>query len=126
MILYTHLGKMGKYPGFSKQSTDALRRLAERYSRGEILVSTTARLLDYTQMLNTIDWTVEKAAGADIISVSTDRRYSCVDGLTFNVASGHDYKLKVNGHFVRTDIDSLSSMGRRAFGLAWKKLAYSL
>ena len=50
-VLYTHLGK-SRDPGrrFPPETVAALKRLAERFRRGEILVLTTRRLLDYLAM----------------------------------------------------------------------------
>ena len=50
-ILYTHIGKrVGNPELLPRQTRDSLEFLAERYQQGDILVTSTKRLLDYHQM----------------------------------------------------------------------------
>ena len=59
MIIYTHLGKNQGYPYLSKRTRDALRLLEEAYQRGDIYVTTTAKLLKYYVNRKYLNWHVE-------------------------------------------------------------------
>jgi hypothetical protein len=53
MVLYTHIAN--GFP-FASDDLDALRRLAEKFHRREILVATTARLLEYALVSSQLRW----------------------------------------------------------------------
>ena len=124
MILYTHLGKMLRNEGFPCDAENALRCLSERYRDGEILVTTTSRLLGYSQMLKTIQWEVIAAGDVSTISVSTDGDNNHVEGLAFEVPDQRTFKISVDGHFVDAEVQGASSPGRCVLGIPWKKLQY--
>ena len=124
MILYTHLGKMLRNEGFPSDAEDALRGLSARYRDGEILVTTTSRLLRYSQMLKTIQWEVIDDGDVSTISVSTDGDNDHVEGLAFEVSDRRTFKISVDGHFVDAEVQGVLSSGRCVLGIPWKKLQY--
>lgn len=68
-ILYTHLGKVrNPREPFGPRTREAFRALAERAQRGEILVTTTRRLLGYRRAISEIQATV-RSDGLPIIDL---------------------------------------------------------
>lgn len=55
-ILYTHLGKLRGKRGFEEETVKAFRRLARYHHAGEILVTTTRRLLDFNNSPTAEQW----------------------------------------------------------------------
>ena len=71
LIVYTHLGmpRQGSGPLFPTSDRQALENLADRYHQGVIWVATTARLLTYWQVQQTLHWDVLQQGGQLIIQL---------------------------------------------------------
>ena len=128
-VLYTHLGKVPSYEQpLPPESRSALRRLAQRYRAGGILVTTTRRLLAYAHATRNVvvgmarhgDWQhVDVTLGADRPSPSEED----LAGLCVYVPDPAFTRLRVNGRdvtgFVRNPADET---GRRSISLPWTAL----
>jgi hypothetical protein len=106
-ILYTHLGKSdAPVAPFDEKAVLALRRLADEFRAGRILVTTTRRLLGYRRALRRIG--VESTWNENNLHIDVDTT-SCaetapgrlsesdLDGLTFYVSDPGATRLAVDG-----------------------------
>lgn len=119
-ILYTHLGK-GLDPRtlVPPATQEAFERLADRFRRGEILVTTTRRLLDFHTMTQRIDVRLQ---GTTLTIAS---RGECLDGLTIEGLPEHVVCL-VDGR--ETPLERLGATQRDGFtwGFPWRRLSWPL
>jgi hypothetical protein len=101
MVLYTHLGKVGRREEpFTAPTREALGRLA-RYERdGLILVTTTRRLLGYCRALRSLAWSASVREGTVIIDVQSAASAADLAGLTMYVPDSATARLRVNGREV--------------------------
>jgi hypothetical protein len=71
-VFYTHLGKGApRDEPFDAQTSAAFRRLADRFHAGELLVTTTRRLLGFHRALRELSFTPKHGAAGRRIDVST-------------------------------------------------------
>ena len=126
-ILYTHLGKIRRREEpFGPQARNAFRRLAAAYHQGRLLVTTTRRLLDYCQMLNSITVTTATNENCCRISVST-RASGPVDysGLSFYVADPEHTEVDIDGKqtmsLQRNPADHTRQM---SVSIPWRRLGF--
>jgi len=130
-VLYTHLGKT-KQPGRALlPSTRAgLERLADRFGSGDLLVTTTRRLLDFCRTRRSISWTTRSTTdGRTRIDLATnsvgiaDMRE--LAGLTFYVANPSQTTLTVNGsRDLAVRINPADSSGRASVSVPWPRLTF--
>jgi len=101
MVLYTHLGKVGRREEpFTAPTREALGRLA-RYERdGLILVTTTRRLLGYCRALRSLAWSASVREGTVIIDVQSAASAADLAGLTVYVPDSATTRLRLNGREV--------------------------
>lgn len=126
-ILYTHLGKIRKREEpLGSQAREAFRRLASAYHDGNILVTTTRRLLDYCHMLNSI--AVQSRTDGDCFRIEvTTRTCEPVDcsGLSFWVTDPQRTEVVLNGekivHLQRNRPDHTC---RGSVSIPWKRLEW--
>jgi len=98
-IVYTHLGKNRTDDGMlPPTSVGAFRRLAERQSRGDVLVATTERVLDYCRLRRDASWRVQQEGS--VCDIHVDAPAVFLDGLGFRVPGDVDVRLFVNGEAV--------------------------
>jgi hypothetical protein len=117
-VLYTHMGKLDGARRFDTATCAALRRLAERERSGEILVTTTRRLLGYVNARSRVHWTVTHEDGAVVIAVDArDLPHKDLDGLTFE-ADRPITRLEVK------DGDVVTGQGTRTLSIPWRRLAF--
>ncbi len=105
-ILYTHLGKLDDpHKPFSHQTCRALHNLARRREAGEIMVTTTARLLGYIAARDRLRYSVACAGERVIITldavddpVDGMRRPTAeeVQGITFVVEGRHPCEVRLH------------------------------
>jgi hypothetical protein len=135
-ILYTHLGKVRDRAEPLPRSTRlALAGLAERQRRGEVLVTTTRRLLDYCRLIDSLDRPGAVAspspngAGPDTgpvwIDLPAPEPAASLDGLTLYVADPDRTRLRVGGRevtgLVRNPPDHT---GRPSVSVPWPRLEF--
>jgi hypothetical protein len=133
-LLYTHLGKCSSPDRpFGPEAVAGLRRLADEYQRGRILVTTSLRCLRYVTVRQQISWTVRKDAVGIVIEISTNQsdprlhRISAKDmeGLTFYVPAGVTARIEVDGSpapSIRTNFRD--ETGRSSIMLPWSRLPF--
>jgi hypothetical protein len=122
-ILYTHLGKVArKDEPFPKASRDALARLAEAQRDGRVLVTTTARLLDYWTTTARAVASIDQSDDLDRVTIETTSD-ATLDGLTIYVRQASRVQLFVNGR-ERLDIvrNPKDDTGRESVSLPWRRL----
>jgi hypothetical protein len=126
-VLYTHLGKVhDRREPLGERARAALRHLAVRQERGDVLVTTTRRLLDLCQAAREARLTVSQEGGATAIDVrlpSLD--LGAVPGLTVHVPDPARVTVAVNGQPVgdlrRNPADH---HGRPSVSVPWRRLQF--
>lgn len=68
-IIYTHLGKNSELEYIADETRDGLERLAKRHQKGDIYVTTAARLLRYYVNRRYLHWHVESDRGYKLIYI---------------------------------------------------------
>lgn len=121
-ILYTHLGKIrdSRRP-FNPQTVAAFQRLAERAGRGEVLVCTTARMLEYQRMKANVD--VQVTPDPSGCRVDVHRRMPDLDlsGLTIYTPDA-PAQVRVDGEAAPQFVVNPPEDGRTSISFAWKPL----
>ena len=133
-ILYTHLGKIDN-PGipFNQTAVEAFRRLAEAFRSGNILVTTTRRLLGYRRAVREItlnsSWD-EKRLHIIVSTRGNENSFSelfdaDLHGLTFYVPDPTATYMTIDGQEV-ADLKSNAPdhTGRPSVSLAWPWLEF--
>jgi hypothetical protein len=130
-ILYTHLGKTkNSAEPFGPRTRQAFRMLADSQRDGQILVTTTRRLLDYHTARHDVRVTPACGDGSRRIDVSTPQHISgsplALDGLTVYVDDPSLVELRVDGRnlthlMVRNGPDE---SGRPSVSLPWPRLEF--
>jgi len=132
-IIYTHLGKRLSPDGRLPAATQtALRRLAERSRAGEILVTTTRRLLGYRRAVRDITYTLRTDGGGLAIDVGLARAgwrtplpVDELRGLTFYVPDPARTRIAVDG----CDVPDIARnhpdhTGRASVSVPWSRLEF--
>ncbi|HET9315881.1 MAG TPA: hypothetical protein VFQ51_09840 [Vicinamibacteria bacterium] len=126
-VLYTHLGKVkDRARPFNAGTCAALARLAERQRRGELLVTTTRRLLGQRRAVREAQVRTAPAdGGTQRVDVTYAGPPADLDGLTVYAADPERVTLVVNGttppRVVRNPSDHT---GRASVSLPWPRLVY--
>lgn len=130
-ILYTHLGKFrDAATPFSPSTRAALERLAARQRAGDILVTTTERVLDYCRM--TADISVTSTIEDDTTWVDVRRQASApastparFDGLTIYVDRPRSTRVRLAGTEC-TDLrpNPPDGSGRPSVSIPWTRLEF--
>jgi len=133
-VLYTHLGKIDdpKVP-FDDQAVAAFRGLSEAYHRGQILVTTTRRLLGYRRMVG--EMVVKSNCDRNGTHIAVQRRTigrtnaglsrTDMNGLTFYVSNPETTWVTVDGQ----DISDLEhnppdETGQKSVSVPWPRLEF--
>jgi hypothetical protein len=126
-VIYTHLGKMSGTPRvFSAGTRQAFERLAGLYGNGEILVTTTRRLLGYCEAIQTITHTVRSDSESCWIDVCSNGVPDFdSSGLTFNVNNVANTRLRIDG----TEITGIQRnaadwTGQSSVSVPWRRLEF--
>lgn len=128
-ILYTHLGKISdREKPLRGETVAALKHLAERVRDGRILLTTTRRLLDFTNTRRTHRFTATREGDWITVFVeegngerkSTGSDFHVPDGLTFYVEDPEKTRMFYNGHEM-SDLrrNPPDSTGRRSVSVPW-------
>jgi len=133
-ILYTHLGKIDdpSVP-FNKTAVAAFARLADVQREGQILVTTTRRLLGFRRAMREITFTTSRDDNGLRIDLSTEANGSPVgalarddlNGLTFYVPSPRVTRVAINGREVASlQCNDRDHTGRPSVSLPWPRLEF--
>lgn len=128
-VLYTHLGKRHARNGghfFGAATVERFRQLAMRQARGEVLVTTTRRLLDYCHSRDQLQ-----------VSVSKRERGLCLDltqpsaceqseqGLTFYTNAPDAVEVRLNGRQLQDVVcNAADETGRTSVSIPWRSLQF--
>jgi len=122
-VIYTHLGKeIDRATGFPANTRKALEELSGLYEAGEVLVTTTRRLLDYAQMHGNIQWRAEIDGDRGEIEVSSQGQEYCYQGLCFRVPEDMPHRLMINGVPVDTATVGCRDEGMSILTVPWTRL----
>jgi hypothetical protein len=126
-IVYTHLGKrIDKKQGFAEGTRIALEKLSDRQRQGQVLATTTTRLLDFTTMLKSANWSARQDGDACEIAVNFEGAAPPVAGLSFEVDANCRHTLLVNGQPVSTNRHEHISGERDVVSVPWKRLDFPI
>ncbi len=130
-VLYTHLGKTQRPDRLVGGATrEALQRLSRASADGEVLVTTTARLLDFCRLRQGATWTMLRNENRVRIEVSTagaswTGSRPRLDGLTFYVPHDSQVTVIVDGRVVEgVSINPPDASGRPSVSLPWPRLSF--
>lgn len=130
-VLYTHLGKSrdGR-PPLTPESVAALQGVAARARTGELLVTTTRRVLALSQAQQQLRWTARTEAAGTVLEVDTSATWprlgaEDLGGLTFYVPEAAQARLLVDGQEIsglkRNPADATS---RQSVSVPWRWLEF--
>jgi hypothetical protein len=92
--------------------------------KGQILVTTTERLLDYTRLRERLRWNVRDKGGVgEIVLEVPDGIPSCA-GLSFVVPGGQQWRIVHSGSELETARAELPGMPRSVIHVPWRRLSY--
>ena len=129
-VLYTHLGKT-KLPGraVAPNTRRALDLVARARADGDLMVTTTRRLLDFCRARRTVSWTAAADGDGVRIDVSTaalpsiERRR--LEGLTFYAETTAKLRLIVDGGEEQAlRVNPPDHTGRPSVSIAWPRLSF--
>jgi hypothetical protein len=118
-VLYTHIGKVRdvKRP-LDEATCTALRALGCRDRAGEVLVTTTRRLLGYVNARTAVRWTARRENGMTVVSVAANGLPAQdLDGLSFE-ADMPIARIEVDGTCV------VSGNGLHRLSVPWRRLSF--
>ncbi len=132
-IVYTHLGKNGEgSPWVNPQTAEALRNLSVHSKEGRILVTTTAKLLNYVTVRRAIRWSFDEDSTGTVIRIhgirdpilgEMEADSENLQGLTFYVPDGKHVRILVRGKATRDlQLNPPDENGRRSVSFPWIQL----
>lgn len=127
-VLYTHLGKRADPAApFPPRTREALRRLAGYRDRGEVLVTTTARVLAYCRAADAAAVTAAAADGHTVVDVRLPGVDAArdADGLTVYADDPLRTRLTVDGREVEAvRHNPPDHTGRPSLSVPWRRLEF--
>ena len=132
-VLYTHLGKVcDQRRPFDEKTCGGLRRLADRYHRGEILVTTASRLLEYLAIRRTIHWSSVRRESGLVIEIDSREMLATgrgpvteneLQGLAFQVQGSVPASVRIQGG-PAIDARSATDGTRRILSVPFRRLEF--
>jgi hypothetical protein len=130
-VLYTHLGKTRTpQEPFAAPTRRALRELAAFQDRGEILVTTTRRLLDYSALLEQVRVDQYQSGGCTVVTITSPgdlrSRSLPLDGLTVYVDDPARTRVVADGRDVSSAIarNPPDATSRASVSIRWPRLEF--
>jgi len=133
-ILYTHLGKVGdRRVPFKPPTVAALRTLAEFERRGEILVTTTRRLLGFRRAVRevvgvtrTVGSVMQIQLKHNVIGSDSPGRLGERDyeGLAFEIPSGLTPRVLLGSREIQTVVTPAAGQGGLQVMIPWTRLSF--
>ncbi len=125
-VLYTHLGKMRNREELAPATRDALELLGRSASDGDLLVTTTRRLLELCRGKRTVSWRASARADGIDIDVSTGGAGAgAVEGLTLYVDRPERARVVVDGvPASELRVNAPDDTGRASVSIPWRRLAF--
>ncbi len=123
-IFYTHLGKkIDARTGFCQETREAFERLADLFASGDVLVTTTTRLLEYAEAQDSIEWTTEQIDDDLEIRIVQGRTNIALDGLSFAVPKGIDVRIVLGEQDLETSRIDDENTGLSIVMIPWPRIA---
>ena len=130
-ILYTHLGKT-RYSDtlFSPATATALRQLADARNRGDVLVTTTRRMLVFWLLKQYLMISMSQQQATDMVHIDTaalrEMEMPCeLDGLTVYVRNSQTARLFVDGEELADLVrNAEDDRGRQSVSIPWRPLNF--
>jgi hypothetical protein len=125
-ILYTHLGKLGENgQRFNREAINAFRLLARYQQEGQILVTTTRRLLDFRYALQQVTCNASTQGKRTVVKLEAPLSRRELDGLTFYVAEPDNTEIRLNRtETVATVVNAPDESGRGSISIPWSSLTF--
>jgi hypothetical protein len=129
-VLYTHIGKRrgrAGEPPLSLATQARLRGLALRSAAGEVLVTTTRRLLDYHQARDSVALSMSSDGSTRVVNLSfpTGGDTAVPHGLTFYIDAPEEVQIRLNGHLYRDAVcNPPDESGRPSLSIQWPALEF--
>ena len=134
-ILYTHLGKIrDPRTPFDASAVAGLRRLAQAFREGSILVTTTRRALGFCRAVREVAFSVTHDGGVLRVNLETQRGSPLhndplptrdLDGVTFYVPDPRVCRILLNGEDVRATVcNPPDHTGRPSISMPWPRLGF--
>jgi hypothetical protein len=125
-IVYTHLGKrIDPCEGFCERTRTALEKLAGRMHARQVLVATTARVLDYACLRRRVTWRTRDDGHALEILVDTHGTGRACDGLSFTVPANRECRIVCGGLPVESRRAAVPAASRAVVYVPWRSLDYA-
>ncbi|GJM24575.1 MAG: hypothetical protein DHS20C16_09900 [Phycisphaerae bacterium] len=135
-ILYTHLGKSepdAKVP-LGTSAIDGFRRLATAQADGNLLVTTTRRLLGFCRAKEEIGYEATRCCDSIVIDIDTTKnRYATLpeiidrdlEGLTFYTPDAGQTSVRIDGEDVPQVMrNAADATGRASVSIPWSRLEF--
>lgn len=125
-ILYTHIGKItNRNEPFGIATKNGWELLAKYYRDGQILVSTTKRLLTYRNSTRNVQATTRMDGEWQIVQVYTERPVTELSGLTIYVDDSAKARLYVNDReMTGINRNPSDASGRMSVSIPWVPLYF--
>ena len=126
-VLYTHLGKIVRRDRpFPAATQESLRTLAQFAHEGEILVTTTQRLLRYLHASERVEARLTRLPDVDRLEITTPESAAPRDlqGLTFYVPEPERTELWHDGRALRGICNPPDHTARRSISIPWIPLTF--
>jgi hypothetical protein len=135
-ILYTHLGKAGPDAGLplGESAIEGFRRLATAQADGDLLVTTSRRLLGYCRAKEEIGFTVTRSDTSIVIDIESARNHYAIlpqiidrdlEGLTFYTPDPKQTRVRIDGEEVPQLLQNAAdASGRKSVSIPWTRLEF--
>ncbi len=133
MIFYTHLGTSQETPYLSPSTIDALRHMKKKFDQGDLLVTTTSKLLNYYVHHKHLFWRTENRSDSILIiidSIANDVEgnfvpdLSDLEGIAFYIPENRLAAIMVNGKPVPSVLNGRDETGRETISIQWQRLVF--
>ena len=126
-VLYTHLGKgTDRARPLGERTRASLRALAARQAAGHVLVTSTAKLLQYVELVESLEFSAAEEAGECRIEVRARGPAPSLEGLTFFVQAPERTRLSVDGREIALRANPPDASGRASVSVPWRPNEYPL
>ena len=131
LIFYTHLGSNKTGPVLHRKTVEALRYIKEKNRQGDLLVTTTSRLLNYNIHHRYLFWHSQSKADSLIIRIDSianpvEGSYvpeSCdLAGITFYVPDDRLIAIQINGLQLEFIVNRRDERGKSSVTIPWAPL----
>ncbi len=133
LIQYTHLGANYGYPYLSLNTMNLLEYSKKKFDAGELLVSTTSKLLNYYVHRKYLNWDYKldgKELKINIKSISNEVEGEYIptleelEGITFYIPTNTNCKIFLNNKEIKFTNNPKDYTGRESISIKWNYLSF--